>query len=670
MVINMSTFELVAPFKPCGDQPKAIAQLVDGIKKGFKNQTLLGVTGSGKTFTLANVISQINKPVLVISHNKTLAAQLYHELKAFFPHNRVEYFVSYYDYYQPEAYLPATDTYIEKDSSINEELDRLRLSATCSLLARQDVIIVSSVSCIYNIGSPQEYKDAYLFLEIGEELLREEILKRLVEIHYERNDIDLSRGKFRVRGDTIEIFPSYYEDRAYRVELFGDEVERICEINPLTGKIISNTNRLLVYPAKHFVTTQSRLERALASIEAELDDRLTHLKGQNKLLEAQRLESRTKYDMEIMREIGTCHGIENYSRHFDGRQPGERPWTLIDYFPKDFLLIIDESHVTIPQLRGMYEGDRSRKQNLVDYGFRLPSAYDNRPLKFNEFEQMMPQTIYASATPGPYELEVSEQVVELIIRPTGLVDPEIEVRGVNGQIDNLIHEIRARVARKERVLVTTLTKRMAEDLAEYLAKMDIKVRYLHSEIETLDRVEILRSLRLGEFDVLVGINLLREGLDLPEVSLVCVLDADKEGYLRSERALIQVFGRTARNINGQVIMYAENITESMRKAIDETARRRKIQLEYNEKYGITPQTIQKAVSEPMGATTKDAKYLQKAKIKYNVKGNLPAVIKELEKQMYEAADNLEYEKAAALRDEIYDLKNQLYHKNSTPFPAI
>ncbi|MEW6095870.1 MAG: excinuclease ABC subunit UvrB [bacterium] len=655
----MSIFELVAKFKPCGDQPKAIEQLTQGITNGFKNQTLLGVTGSGKTFTVANVISQINKPVLVISHNKTLAAQLYHELKGFFPHNAVEYFVSYYDYYQPEAYLPATDTYIEKDSSINEELDRLRLSATCSLLARQDVIIVASVSCIYNIGSPQEYRDAYLFIEIGENFPQQQILKRLVEIHYERDDIAFSRGRFRVRGDTIEIFPSYHEDRAYRIELFGDEVEKICEIHPLTGNITSSLNRLLVYPAKHFVTTQSRLERALISIEEELDDRLTHLRGQNKLLEAQRLEARTKYDMEIMREIGTCHGIENYSRHFDGRQPGERPWTLIDYFPKDFLLIIDESHVTLPQLRGMYEGDRSRKQNLVDYGFRLPSAYDNRPLKFNEFERLMPQTIYVSATPGDYELKVSDQVVELIIRPTGLVDPKIDVRGVKGQIDNLIHEIRGRVAMKERVLVTTLTKRMAEDLAEYLSKMDIKVRYLHSEIDTLERVEILRSLRLGEFDVLVGINLLREGLDLPEVSLVAVLDADKEGYLRSDRALIQVFGRTARNINGQVIMYGDEITGSMKRAIDETNRRRKIQIAYNEKHSITPQTIQKAVSESMITTPKEPKSL----IKYKVKGDISSIIKDLEKQMYEAADNLEYEKAAILRDEIYGLKNQLYHSN-------
>ncbi len=654
----MSTFELVAPFKPCGDQPRAIAQLIDGKNKGFKNQTLLGVTGSGKTFTVANVLSQINKPVLVISHNKTLAAQLYYELKGFFPHNTVEYFVSYYDYYQPEAYLPSTDTYIEKDSSINEELDRLRLAATCSLVTRQDVIIVASVSCIYNIGSPQEYKDAYLFLEIGENFPRQEILKRLVEIHYERNDIALSRGKFRVRGDTVEIFPSYNEDKVYRIELFGDEVEKICEINPLTGKITSSSNRLLVYPAKHFVTTQIRLQQALTSIEKELDERLTHFRGQNKLLEAQRLESRTKYDMEIMREIGTCHGIENYSRHFDGRQPGERPWTLIDYFPQDFLLIIDESHVTLPQLRGMYEGDRSRKRNLIDYGFRLPSAYDNRPLKFDEFQKLMPQTIYISATPGSYELKISNQVAELIIRPTGLIDPEIDVRKVEGQIDNLIYEIRSRVAREERVLVTTLTKRMAEDLAEYLSKMDIKVRYLHSEINTLERVEILRSLRLGEFDVLVGINLLREGLDLPEVSLVAILDADKEGFLRSEQSLIQVFGRTARNINGQVIMYGDKITGSMKRAIDETNRRRKIQMAYNEKYGITPQTIQKAVSESMVAAPKEPKCL----IKYKVKGDISSIIKELEKQMYDAADNLEYEKAATLRDEIYELKNQLFNQ--------
>ncbi|MEW6621118.1 MAG: excinuclease ABC subunit UvrB [bacterium] len=656
----MSRFELIAPFKPCGDQPKAIAQLTAGISKDFRYQTLLGVTGSGKTFTVANVIAQINKPTLVISHNKTLAAQLYYELKGFFPHNSVEYFVSYYDYYQPEAYLPATDTYIEKDSSINEELDRLRLAATCSLITRQDVIIVASVSCIYNIGSPQEYKDAYLFLETGENFPRNEILKRLVEIHYERNDIDFSRGKFRVRGDTIEVFPSYYEDTAYRIELFGDEVEKICEINPLTGKITSVSNRLLVYPAKHFVTTQSRLERALLSIEMELDERVTHLRGQNKLLEAQRLESRTKYDMEIMREIGTCHGIENYSRHFDGRRPGERPWTLIDYFPKDFLLIIDESHVTLPQLKGMYEGDRSRKQSLVDYGFRLPSAYDNRPLKLAEFERLMPQTIFVSATPGDYELKVSSQIVELIIRPTGLVDPKLDVRKVEGQIDNLIREIRARVANKERILVTTLTKRMAEDLAEYLSKMDIKVRYLHSEIQTLDRVEILRDLRLGEFDVLVGINLLREGLDLPEVSLVAVLDADKEGYLRSERSLIQVFGRTARHINGQVIMYGNTITGSMKRAIDETNRRRKIQMEYNQTYGITPQTIQKAIAESLVTTPKEPKSLKDARVKYKIKGDISSIVKELERQMYEAADNLEYEKAAVLRDEIYELKNQLY----------
>ncbi len=656
----MRRFELIAPFKPCGDQPTAITRLTQGIDKGFKYQTLLGVTGSGKTFTVANVLQKINKPVLVISHNKTLAAQLYHELKGFFPGNAVEYFVSYYDYYQPEAYLPATDTYIEKDSSINEELDRLRLAATCSLLVRQDVIIVASVSCIYNIGSPQEYRDAYLFLETGENFPRNDIIKRLVEIYYERNDVDFSRGKFRVRGDTIEIFPSYHEDRAYRIELFGDAVEKICEINPLTGKVISTSNRLLVYPAKHFVTTQSRLEQALVSIEQELDERLTYLRGQNKLLEAQRLESRTKYDLETLREIGICHGIENYSRHFDGRRPGERPWTLIDYFPQDFLLFIDESHVTLPQLRGMYEGDRARKQTLIDYGFRLPSAYDNRPLKFEEFQKLMPQTIFVSATPGPCELNLSEQVVELIIRPTGLIDPKIEVRRVEGQIDDLISEIRSRVLRKERVLVTTLTKRMTEDLAQYLSKMDIKVQYLHSEIQTLERVEILRNLRLGEFDVLVGINLLREGLDLPEVSLVAILDADKEGFLRSERSLIQVFGRTARNVNGQVIMYADNITDSMKKAIDETERRRKIQIEYNQMHGITPQTIQKAVAKSMSERA-DKLY----RLDRKLKGDTGVIIKGLERQMYEAADNLEYEKAAMLRDEIYALKNQLYDNSSS-----
>ncbi|PIY18974.1 excinuclease ABC subunit B, partial [Candidatus Desantisbacteria bacterium CG_4_10_14_3_um_filter_40_18] len=574
-------FQLINPFLPSGDQPKAISQLVTGLNQGLKDQILLGVTGSGKTFTIANVIAQTNRPTMVISHNKTLAAQLYNEFKTLFPHNAVCYFVSYYDYYQPEAYLPASDTYIEKDSAINDELDRLRLEATCTLISRRDVIIVSSVSCIYNIGSSEEYKEAYLLVQKGDIVRREIILKKLIEIYYERNDIDFCHGKFRVRGDTIEIFPSYSQT-AHRIEMFGDEIERISEISPVSGQRIREQDTLLVYPAKHFVTTRPRIERAILSIEEELERRLIELYAMNKPLEAQRLESRTRYDLELLRETGGCRGIENYSRHFDGRVAGMRPWTLIDYFPDDFLLVIDESHVSIPQIKAMYAGDLARKENLIRYGFRLPSAYDNRPLRFPEFEQLMPQTIFVSATPGPYELERTSQVVEQIIRPTGLVDPVIEVRPINGQIQDLMNEMQQHIQAHHRVLITTLTKKMAEDLADYLTKEGLQVRYLHSEIKTLQRVEILRDLRKGKFDVLVGINLLREGLDLPEVSLVAILDADKEGFLRSDTSLIQVVGRCARNVEAKVIMYADSITGSMQRTIDETNRRRNIQTEYNQ----------------------------------------------------------------------------------------
>jgi excinuclease ABC subunit B len=652
--INNSIFQLISPFSPTGDQPKAISQLVEGIKKGLKHQVLLGVTGSGKTFTIANVIAQVNKPTLIVSHNKTLAAQLYNEFKMLFPHNVVCYFVSYYDYYQPEAYIPSTDTYIEKDSSINDELDRLRLEATCNLIARKDVIIVSSVSCIYNIGSPSEYRDAYLFIEKGEIISRDMILKKLVDIYYERNDIDFYRGKFRVRGDTIEIFPSYTQT-AYRIELFDDEVERISEISPTTGERLCEQEKLLIYPARHFVTTRSKLDIVLESIEEELNKRILYFKKKNRLLEAQRLESRTRYDMELIRETGFCHGIENYSRHFDGRLPGERPWCLIDYFPEDFLLVIDESHVTIPQLKAMYAGDKARKDNLVEYGFRIPSAYDNRPLKFDEFEELMPQTIYTSATPGPYELEKAEQIVEQIIRPTGLIDPEIVVKSTKDQIQDLILEIHTRVKNHQRVLVTTLTKRMAEDLADYLLKAGLKVTYIHSEIDTLERVKILRDLRQGKFDVLVGINLLREGLDLPEVSLVAILDADKEGFLRSETSLIQVFGRCARNVDAKVIMYADTITTSMQRAIDETNRRRNIQMEYNKVHGIVPDTIKKDISETL---VSEEQTVMEEKVKYEikVKGDKAQLIRELEKEMYEAAERLDYEYAAQLRDEIAQLK--------------
>jgi excinuclease ABC subunit B len=638
------SFKLVSGFKPKGDQPKAIEKLKSGLEQLMKNQTLLGVTGSGKTFTVANVINMVQRPALVISHNKTLAAQLYSEFKAFFPDNAVEYFVSYYDYYQPEAYIPQTDTYIEKDASINEEINRMRLSATRSLFERRDVIVVASVSCIYGIGSPQEWHEMSLMLRKGEELPRRVILSRLVDMQYERNDVDFSTGKFRVRGDTIEVFPSYALS-GIRIELFGDEIEKIAEFDALTGKTQRESDAMVIYPAKHFVMPEDKIEAAIVSIETELRDRLRELKSMGKILEAARLEQRTKFDIEMMREIGYCQGIENYSRHMDGRRAGEPPYTLLDYFPRDFLIVIDESHVTLPQLRGMHAGDHARKESLVDYGFRLPSAFDNRPLTFEEFEARIDQVLYISATPAEYEFVHSAQVVEQIIRPTGLVDPEIVVKPVQGQIDDLIAEIHVKIMKKHRVLVTTLTKRMAEDLTEYLLGAGIKARYMHSEIETLERIEIIRGLRLGEFDVLVGINLLREGLDLPEVALVAILDADKEGYLRSERSLLQTIGRTSRNVEGKVVMYAGRITGSMQRAIDETSRRRAMQIKYNQEHNITPQTIRKAV--------------EKRKIIEEVlppKEEMFNYIVELEAAMYRAAKNLEFEKAAVIRDRIAKLK--------------
>ncbi|OPX32885.1 MAG: excinuclease ABC subunit B [Candidatus Latescibacteria bacterium 4484_181] len=656
----MAEFKLISKYQPTGDQPRAIRELTEGILRGEKFQTLLGVTGSGKTFTVAHVIANVGKPTLIISHNKTLAAQLYGELKAFFPENAVEYFISYYDYYQPEAYVPATDTYIEKDTSINDEIDRLRLKATSSLLERDDVIVVASVSCIYGIGSPKEYAEQLLLLEVGQTIDRQEMLKRLVDIYYTRNDIAFERGTFRVRGDVIEVLPAY-EEYAVRIELFGDQIDNISVIDPMTGEIREEKRRVAIYPAKHFVTTYPRLEAAIQGILQELEERVAYFKSQNKLIEAQRIETRTKYDIEMMREIGYCPGIENYSRYLSGRAPGERPYVLLDYFPKDFLLVIDESHVTVPQIAGMYAGDHSRKETLVEYGFRLPSAFDNRPLYFEEFESMINQVIFVSATPGEYELERSKGVVvEQIIRPTGLMDPKITVRPVKGQVDDLLEEIRIRVKQKERVLVTTLTKRMAEDLADYLAQMGVRVRYLHSEIEALERVEILRELRLAEFDVLVGINLLREGLDLPEVSLVAILDADKEGFLRSERSLIQTAGRAARNVKGEVIMYADHITESMKKAIDETNRRRRIQEDYNRKNGITPTTIYKSVEEIMKATAvadeQVTPVVKESNTDYISKMDREEEIAWLEEKMREAAANLEFEKAAQLRDQIAQLR--------------
>jgi len=653
-------FRIASDFLPTGDQPQAIERLVEGVKAGMKHQTLLGVTGSGKTFTMANVIARLQRPTLVLAPNKTLAAQLCSEFREFFPENAVEYFVSYYDYYQPEAYVPKSDLYIEKDSSMNEEIDRLRHSATKALFERRDVIIVASVSCIYGLGSPEEYGKVVLTLRRGETRRRDKVLRFLTDIHYERNDYALGRGKFRVRGDTLEIHP-IGEDVAIRVEFWGDEVERITEVDPLTGEVLVERTQVDIYPAKHFVTTQEKLEEALRDIEEELRQRLAELRAEGKLVEAQRLEQRTRYDMEMMRETGFCSGVENYSRHLSRREPGSMPWTLLDYFPDDYLMFIDESHLSIPQVRGMYAGDYSRKKTLVDYGFRLPSALDNRPLKFSEFEKHINQVIYVSATPGPYEREHSQQIVEQLIRPTGLIDPSVEVKPTAGQIDDLLEQVRARVARGERALITTLTKRMAEDLADYLREMGIKVHYLHSEIETLERIEILRDLRLGVYDVVVGINLLREGLDLPEVSLVAILDADKEGYLRSEGSLIQTIGRAARHVDGHVIMYADTVTESMRRAIEETYRRRRLQMEYNEKHGITPTGIRKAIkdiSNRMKAVAEAAATYESSGVPMP-KDDILRLIKDLEAQMKQAARELEFEKAALLRDRIIELRREI-----------
>ncbi len=672
----MEKFELVSNYKPAGDQPRAIAELVDGIKKGVKHQVLYGVTGSGKTYTMSNVIAQVNKPTLVISHNKTLAAQLYSEFKAFFPNNAVEFFISYYDYYQPEAYVVKKDLYIEKDFSINEEIDRLRLKATTALIeGRRDVIVVASVSCIYGIGAPEQYAEQILFLRKGEILPRKKLMRKLVDIYYVRNDLEFTRGAFRARGDVIEIIPAYQYEEAVRVEYWDDEIERISVIDAETGEVIREVDSIAVYPAKYFVTTKAQIRRAILSIEEELDERLKYLRSQEKYVEAQRLEQRTRYDIEMIKELGYCSGIENYSRHMDGRPPGSRPACLLDYFPEDYLLIIDESHVTVPQIRGMYNGDRSRKETLVEHGFRLPSALDNRPLKFDEFEALTNQIIYVSATPGDYELEKSGGVVvEQIIRPTGLLDPKIEVRPVKTQIDDLIGEIRKRVKKGERTLVTTLTKKMAEDLTDYLERLGIMVRYIHSDIDSLERVEIIRDLRMGNFDVLVGVNLLREGLDLPEVSLVAIIDADKEGFLRSEKSLMQTIGRTARNENGMVIMYADKITRSMKKAIDETNRRRKMQLEYNKKHGITPKTIYKSRDEILNSTSiADMRKSEKAReyesasfskvaepvIKYLTREQKMQLIQEMTEEMMNAARDLEFERAAFLRDEIEKLKKIL-----------
>jgi len=649
-------FRLHAPYEPAGDQPKAIEALVESIMAGRRHQTLLGVTGSGKTFTMANIIARVQKPTLVLAHNKTLAAQLYTEFKEFFPENAVEYFVSYYDYYQPEAYVPSSDTYIEKDASINDEIDKMRHSATAALFERRDVIVVASVSCIYGLGSPEEYRDLMVSLRQGQEIDRNEILRRLINIQYNRNDMAFERGTFRVRGDVVEVFPAGSSDHAIRIEMFGDEIEHIYEINILTGEIRGERRHVSIFPNSHYVTARDKILLACENIEKELEEQLKRLRAENKLLEAQRLEQRTRYDLEMLREMGFCNGIENYSRHLTFRQPGETPYTLLHFFPKDFLMMIDESHVTLPQLRGMYEGDRSRKTTLVEYGFRLPSALDNRPLKFEEFEELVPQRLYISATPGPYELEHCPQIVEQIIRPTGLLDPEISVRPTKGQIDDLIGEINQRIERDERVQVTTLTKKMAEDLTDYLKNLNIAVKYLHSDISTLERVEILRELRLGEIDVIVGINLLREGLDLPEVSLVAILDADKEGFLRAERSLIQTIGRAARNAQGKVIMYAAQITESMSIAITETNRRRAIQQAYNEEHGIVPQTIRKKIYDVPEATK-----VAEKKAAYGAK--LPAeelaeLIKSLEQEMLLAAKEMDFERAAEIRDAIIELKGE------------
>ena len=650
-------FKLVSEYKPTGDQPKAIEYLSNGIKEGKKFQTLLGVTGSGKTFTMANIIQKVQKPTLILAHNKTLAGQLYSEFKEFFPENNVEYFVSYYDYYQPEAYIASSDTYIEKDASINDEIDKLRHSATAALFETRDVIIVASVSCIYGLGDPIDYEHMIVSLRPGMQKERNEIMKKLVTMQYSRNELDFKRGTFRAKGDILEIYPSDESESAIRVEFWGDEIEKISEINPLTGKVIAVRNHVMIFPNSHYVTTADKMERAIGTIEEELQERIKYFKDNGKLIEAQRIEERTNFDIEMMKETGFCQGIENYSRHISGRAHGSAPFTLFDYFPKDFLLLIDESHATIPQVRAMYNGDRARKESLVKYGFRLPSAFDNRPLKFNEFEERINQVIFVSATPAEYEKEHSkENVIEQIIRPTGLLDPKIEVKPVENQIDDLIEQIRERVEKNERVLVTTLTKKMAEDLTAYLAGIDIKVRYMHSDIKALERMEIIRSLRLGEFDVLVGINLLREGLDIPEVSLVAILDADKEGFLRSERSLIQTIGRAARNTDGKVIMYADELTESMEKAISETNRRRKIQQEYNEEHGITPKTIQKSVRDSIKASI-----IEEAESKYNIgkDESIQDVINKLTDEMLKYASNMEFEKAAELRDKIKELENGL-----------
>ncbi len=648
----MNTFKLIAPYAPSGDQPEAIDKLITGLKNEAKSQVLLGVTGSGKTFTMANIIARVNRPTLILAHNKTLAAQLYSEFKEFFPENAVHYFVSYYDYYQPEAYIAQSDTYIEKDASVNDEIDRLRHAATSSLFERRDVLIVASVSCIYGLGSPEDYKGMTLSLKHGDFRDRDKILRRLVGIKYSRNDIGFTRGTFRVRGDVIEIIPIYGET-IIRIELFGDEVERILEVDPLTGEILGEKETITIYPGTHYITSEEKMKTAIIAIEQELEQELAKLRREENLLEAQRLEQRTRFDLEMLQEVGYCQGIENYSRHLTGRNPGDAPATLLDYFPGDFLLFIDESHVTIPQVRAMYAGDRSRKENLIRYGFRLPSALDNRPLRFEEFEKAINQVIYVSATPAAYELQQAVQVVEQVIRPTGLLDPEIEVRPIKNQIDDLMEEIRVRVNRKERVLVTTLTKRMAEDLTEYLEEAGFKVRYLHSEVHTLDRVAILRDLRLGKFDVLVGINLLREGLDLPEVTLVAILDADKEGFLRSETTLIQIIGRAARNVSGKVIMYADRITDSMGRAIKETNRRRQKQLKYNEKNNITPETIRKAVRDLINVEqVAEEKVVYEAKQRNLSPVEIRELISELEEEMLKAAEKLEFETAAKLRDEM------------------
>ena len=651
-------FDLVSKYQPAGDQPEAIHQLVDGVVGGKKAQILLGATGTGKTYTISNLIKEVNKPTLIIAHNKTLAGQLYGEFKDFFPNNAVEYFVSYYDYYQPEAYVPSSDTYIEKDSSVNDEIDKLRHSATSSLLERNDVIVVASVSCIFGLGSPIEYARQVVSLRVGMEKSRDQLLKELIEIQFERNDIDFQRGRFRVRGDVVEIFPASRDERALRIEFFGDEIDRIREVDALTGEIMSDTEHVSIFPATHFVTNEDHMEHAIASIQSELDERLKVLRAENKLLEAQRLEQRTNYDIEMMREMGYTSGIENYSRHMDGRKEGEPPYTLLDFFPDDFLLVIDESHVTMPQVRGMYNGDRARKQMLVDYGFRLPSALDNRPLRLEEFEKHVNQIVYVSATPGPYEYDQTDTVVQQIIRPTGLLDPVIEVRPIMGQIDDLVGEINERVERNERVFVTTLTKKMSEDLTDYFKELGIKVKYLHSDIKTLERTEIIRDLRLGEFDVLVGINLLREGLDVPEVSLVAILDADKEGFLRSERSLVQTIGRAARNSEGKVIMYADKMTDSMQRAIDETARRRGIQEAYNKEHGIVPKTIIKEIRDLIAITKVAEETGEYTTTSYEElsREEKATLLLKLEKEMKDAAKALDFETAATLRDTILELK--------------